>query len=58
MTYNKLKELVGSMLVRDTFDEDKIPDILQKALYFQPVKFLVHCYETGTIDWRNLPVSI
>lgn len=21
-------------------------------------KFLVHCYETGTIDWRNLPVSI
>lgn len=23
MTYNKLKELVGSMLVRDTFDEDK-----------------------------------
>lgn len=34
MTYNKLKELVGSMLVRDTFDEDKIPDILQKVVRY------------------------
>lgn len=34
MTYNKLKELVDLMLVRDTFDADKIPDILQKVVRY------------------------
>lgn len=31
MTYNKLKELVDLMLVRDTFDADKIPDITESG---------------------------
>lgn len=34
MTYNKLKELVDLMLVRDTFDADKIPDILQRVVRY------------------------
>lgn len=34
MTYNKLKELVDLMLVRDTFDADKISDILQKVVRY------------------------
>lgn len=26
--------------------------------FIEEAEVLVHCYETGTIDWRNLPVSI
>lgn len=49
--FDKFWEIHHSWFARDLLD-------YSKALYFQPVKFLVHCYETGTIDWRNLPVSI
>lgn len=34
MTYNKLKELVDLMLVRDTYNADKISDILQKVVRY------------------------
>lgn len=49
--FDKFWEIHHSWFAGDLLD-------YSKALYFQPVKFLVHCYETGTIDWRNLPVSI
>lgn len=49
--FDKFWEIHHSWFAEDLLD-------YSKALYFQPVKFLVHCYETGTIDWRNLPVSI
>lgn len=41
--FDKFWEIHHSWFARDLLD-------YSKALYFQPVKFLVHCYETGTID--------
>lgn len=40
MTYNKLKELVDTVLVRDTYDSDKVVDILKKVQTYDENKDL------------------
>ena len=49
--FDKFWEIHHSEFASDLLD-------YSKALYFQPVQYLVYCYKTGSVDWENLPVAI